>query len=297
MSSILEVKNLCKSYQSFKAVDDISFHVNKGDIYGFLGPNGAGKSTTLRMILGLIRPDSGLIQLNSERVDYQNKKYLHQIGALIERPDFYKNLSAYENLKILYRMSKLKDIQIIDDVLKEVDLLERKKDKVGGYSQGMKQRLGIAQALMHQPSLIILDEPSNGLDPQGQADMRELILRINKERGITVIISSHILAEIEKISNRMIVINKGRKIAEGEVSQLMSSDSIKIQIKTDSHTAFENYCNTHQIAFTSENELYYLQWEESKINELIKSLNDENISLYEVKQLKTLEEYFLNLTN
>ena len=256
MSSILEVKNLCKSYQSFKAVDDISFHVNKGDIYGFLGPNGAGKSTTLRMILGLIRPDSGLIQLNSERVDYQNKKYLHQIGALIERPDFYKNLSAYENLKILYRMSKLKDIQIIDDVLKEVDLLERKKDKVGGYSQGMKQRLGIAQALMHQPSLIILDEPSNGLDPQGQADMRELILRINKERGITVIISSHILAEIEKISNRMIVINKGRKIAEGEVSQLMSSDSIKIQIKTDSHTAFENYCNTHQIAFTSENESY-----------------------------------------
>ena len=297
MSSILEVNNLCKSYQSFKAVDDISFHVNKGDIYGFLGPNGAGKSTTLRMILGLIRPDSGLIQLNNERVDYQNKKYLNQIGALIERPDFYKNLSAYENLKILYRMSKLRDIQIIDDVLKEVDLLERKKDKVGGYSQGMKQRLGIAQALMHQPSLIILDEPSNGLDPQGQADMRELILRINKERGITVVISSHILAEIEKISNRMIVINKGRKIAEGEVSQLMSSDSIKIQIKTDSHTAFESYCNTHQIDFTSENESYYLQWEESKINVLIKSLHDENISLYEVKQLKTLEEYFLNLTN
>ena len=106
-----------------------------------------------------------------------------------------------------------------------------------------------------------------------------------------------ILAEIEKISNRMIVINKGRKIAEGEVSQLMSSDSIKIQIKTDSNTAFENYCNTHQIAFTGENETYYLQWEESKINELIRSLNDENISLYEVKQLKTLEEYFLNLTN
>ena len=189
MSSILEVKNLHKSYQNFKAVDDISFHVNKGDIYGFLGPNGAGKSTTLRMILGLIKPDSGLIQLDGERVDYSNKKYLNQIGALIERPDFYKNLSAYENLKILYGMSKLKDIRIIDDVLNEVDLLDRKKDKVGGYSQGMKQRLGIAQALMHQPSLIILDEPSNGLDPQGQADMRKLILKINKERRITVVIS------------------------------------------------------------------------------------------------------------
>ena len=161
----------------------------------------------------------------------------------------------------------------------------------------MKQRLGIAQALMHQPSLIILDEPSNGLDPQGQADMRELILKINTERRITVVISSHILAEIEKISNRMIVINKGRKVAEGEVNQLMSSDSIKIQIKTDSHTAIENYCKTHQIPFTNENESYYLQWEEAKINELIKSLNSENISLYEVRQLKTLEEYFLNLTN
>ena len=122
MSSILEVKNLHKSYQNFKAVDDISFHVNEGDIYGFLGPNGAGKSTTLRMILGLIKPDSGLIQLDGERVDYSNKKYLNQIGALIERPDFYKNLSAYENLKILYSMSKLKDIRIIDDVLNEVDL-------------------------------------------------------------------------------------------------------------------------------------------------------------------------------
>ncbi len=297
MSVILEVKNLHKSYQSFKAVDDISFHVNKGDIYGFLGPNGAGKSTTLRMILGLIRPDSGLIQLDGGRVDYQNKKYLNQIGALIERPDFYKNLSAYENLKILYRMSKLKDIRIIDDVLKEVDLLERKKDKVGGYSQGMKQRLGIAQALIHQPELIILDEPSNGLDPQGQADMRELILRINKERGITVVISSHILAEIEKISNRMIVINKGRKIAEGAVNQLMSSESIKIQIKTKSHAEIESYFNTHLITFTNENESYYIQWEEAKIDELIKNLNSENISLYEVKQMKTLEEYFLNLTN
>ena len=177
MSSILEVKNLHKSYQNFKAVDDISFHVNKGDIYGFLGPNGAGKSTTLRMILGLIKPDSGLIQLDGERVDYSNKKYLNQIGALIERPDFYKNLSAYENLKILYSMSKLKDIRIIDDVLNEVDLLDRKKDKVGGYSQGMKQRLGIAQAILHNPDILFLDEPNNGLDPIGIQEMNKTILK------------------------------------------------------------------------------------------------------------------------
>ncbi|GIR57989.1 MAG: hypothetical protein CM15mP65_05700 [Crocinitomicaceae bacterium] len=150
------------------------------------------------MILGLIKPDSGLIQLDSERVDYSNKKYLNQIGALIERPDFYKNLSAYENLKILYSMSKLKDIRIIDDVLNEVDLLDRKKDKVGGYSQGMKQRLGIAQALMHQPSLIILDEPSNGLDPQGQADMRKLILKINKKEELPLLYPVTYLPKLKK---------------------------------------------------------------------------------------------------
>ena len=181
MSNLIEVNNLCKSYKDFKAIDDISFNVSKGDIYGFLGPNGAGKSTTLRMILGLIKPNSGEIILDGSPVDFRDKKYLNQIGALIERPDFYKNLTAYENLKILYRMSRLNNPKIINDVLHEVGLIDRKNDKVRSYSQGMKQRLGIAQTLLHQPQLIILDEPSNGLDPQGQADMRELILNINKE--------------------------------------------------------------------------------------------------------------------
>ena len=212
MSAILEVNNLNKTYKNFKAIDDISFQVNKGDIYGFLGPNGAGKSTTLRMILGLIKPNSGEIKLNGSLINFKNKKYLNNIGALIERPDFYKNLSAYQNLKILYSMSRINNPKIIHDVLHEVDLFDRKDDKVGSYSQGMKQRLGIAQTLLHNPQVIILDEPSNGLDPQGQADMRELILKINKDKGITVIISSHILAEIEKIANRMIVINKGKKL-------------------------------------------------------------------------------------
>ena len=168
-----------------------------------------------------------------------------------------------------------------------MELTEKANSYSRNLSGGMRRRLLVAKAMVHNPPIIILDEPSNGLDPQGQADMRELILKINTERRITVVISSHILAEIEKISNRMIVINKGRKVAEGEVNQLMSSDSIKIQIKTDSHTAIENYCKTHQIPFTNENESYYLQWEEANINELIKSLNSENISLYEVRQLKT----------
>lgn len=297
MSIILEVNNLSKTYKNFKAIDDISFQVNKGDIYGFLGPNGAGKSTTLRMILGLIKPNSGEIKLNGSFINFKNKKYLNNIGALIERPDFYKNLSAYQNLKILYSMSRVNNPEIIHDVLHEVDLFDRKDDKVGSYSQGMKQRLGIAQTLLHNPQLIILDEPSNGLDPQGQADMRELILKINKDKGITVIISSHILAEIEKIANRMIVINKGEKIIEGDVGKLMSSESIKLSIKTTSNKEIENFFNSRDIAYDSNDDLYTISWLENNIDQLVKELHDNNISIFEIKQLKTLEEYFLNLTN
>ena len=297
MSAILEVNNLNKTYKNFKAIDDISFQVNKGDIYGFLGPNGAGKSTTLRMILGLIKPNSGEIKLNGSLINFKNKKYLNNIGALIERPDFYKNLSAYQNLKILYSMSRINNSKIIHDVLHEVDLFDRKDDKVGSYSQGMKQRLGIAQTLLHNPQIIILDEPSNGLDPQGQADMRELILKINKDKGITVIISSHILAEIEKIANRMIVINKGKKIIEGDVGQLMSSESIKLSVKTTSNKEIENFFNSRDIVYESNEGIYTISWPEKNIDQLVKELQNNNISIFEIKQLKTLEEYFLNLTN
>lgn len=297
MSAMLEVNNLNKTYKNFKAIDDISFQVNKGDIYGFLGPNGAGKSTTLRMILGLIKPNSGEIKLNGSLINFKNKKYLNNIGALIERPDFYKNLSAYQNLKILYSMSRINNSKIIHDVLHEVDLFDRKDDKVGSYSQGMKQRLGIAQTLLHNPQVIILDEPSNGLDPQGQADMRELILKINKDKGITVIISSHILAEIEKIANRMIVINKGKKIIEGDVGQLMSSESIKLSVKTTSNKEIENFFNSRDIVYESNEGIYTISWPEKNIDQLVKELQNDNISIFEIKQLKTLEEYFLNLTN
>ena len=155
-SKILEIQNLNKSFGDFKAVNNISLHVNKGDIYGFLGPNGAGKSTTLRMVLGLIKPSSGSIFINEEDISGNNRKFLNDIGALIEKPDFYKNLSAYDNLKILFKMSKLKDDRRIFEVLNEVDLWHKKNQKVAGFSQGMRQRLGIAQTLLHEPSLIIL---------------------------------------------------------------------------------------------------------------------------------------------
>ena len=293
---ILSVKNLNKSFGEFKAVNNMNLQVNQGDIYGFLGPNGAGKSTTLRMILGLIKPDSGEILINGKSNSGSNRNFLTSIGALIEKPDFYKNLSAYDNLKILYKMSKLKDINRISDVLKEVDLWDKKNQKVGGFSQGMKQRLGIAQTLIHQPSLIILDEPSNGLDPQGQSDMRSLILIINQEMGITVIISSHILSEIEKISNRMVVINKGEKIVEGNVQELMQNELLKVSFKSENLDSIALFLKKQSIDFESSNDSIVANINEENIPLILKKMVDENISITEMKQMRTLEELFLGLT-
>ena len=293
---ILSLKNLNKSFGEFKAVNNINLQVNQGDIYGFLGPNGAGKSTTLRMILGLIKPDSGEILINGKSNSGSNRNFLTSIGALIEKPDFYKNLSAYDNLKILYKMSKLKDINRISEVLKDVDLWDKKNQKVGGFSQGMKQRLGIAQTLMHQPSLIILDEPSNGLDPQGQSDMRSLILRINQEMGITVIISSHILSEIEKISNRMVVINKGEKIVEGNVQELMQNELLKVSFKSENLDSIALFLKKQSIDFESSNDSIVANINEENIPLILKKMVDENISITEMKQMRTLEELFLGLT-
>ncbi len=295
-SKILEIKNLHKLFGDFKAVNNISLQVNKGDIYGFLGPNGAGKSTTLRMVLGLIRPSEGNIFIEGENISGNNRRYLNDIGALIEKPDFYKNLSALDNLKILYKMSRLKNNHRVFEVLNEVDLWEKRNQKVGGFSQGMKQRLGIAQTLLHEPSLIILDEPSNGLDPQGQADMRELILRINKEMQITVIISSHILSEIEKIANRMVVINNGEKILEGNVRKLMSKELLKVSLKSSDTVRLSEFLKSENIEIEVRNDDIIALINEESIPNVIRKITQKNIPISEVKQMRTLEELFLGLT-
>ena len=293
---ILEIQNLHKSFGSFKAVDDISLHVNKGDIYGFLGPNGAGKSTTLRMVLGLIKPEKGSILIKKKNIAGTNRNFLNDIGALIEKPDFYKNLTGLENLKILFKMSKLKNENRIFEVLNEVNLWDKRNQKVSGYSQGMKHRLGIAQTLLHQPSLIILDEPSNGLDPQGQADMRDLILRINKEMQITIIISSHILSEIEKIANRMVVINKGVKILEGNVKNLMEKELLKVSFKTNSLKQLSQLFSQEGISYEVRSNNIIALINEEKISNVIEKIVSKKITFSEVKQMRTLEELFLGLT-
>ena len=196
MTPVIAVKNLTKQFRDTKAVDDLSFTVEPGQVYGFLGQNGAGKSTTIRMLLTLIAPTSGVIELFGLNLQKHRKEILRQVGAIIERPDLYKYLTALENLRIFGAMSGVRiPARKYMEQLEMVGLADRAYSKVRTYSQGMKQRLGIATALVHDPKLIILDEPTNGLDPQGIADIRNLILHLTREQKKTLLVSSHLLVK------------------------------------------------------------------------------------------------------
>lgn len=222
-NTILEIEGLSKKFRNIQAVDDLSLQVFEKDVYGFLGPNGSGKSTTIRMLLTLLSPDSGSITIFGKELFSNRKNILRKVGAFIEKPDFYEYLSAYKNLEILSRYSGLTNPHAkIHETLELVGLSDRHNSKVKTYSKGMKQRLGIAQALLHDPELLILDEPASGLDPSGNRDIRQLIRYLNTEKKKTIILSSHNLAEIELIANRMVIIKKGKKIIDGEVAGLLA---------------------------------------------------------------------------
>lgn len=229
---IVETKKLSKNFKDFKAVDNIDMRVEEGRIYGFLGPNGAGKSTTIRMLLGLMKESQGEIKIFGLDIHKNREKILRKVGALVESPSYYGHLTAYENLEIVRRILKL-DKSSIDEVLELVKLSNVRDKKVNQFSLGMKQRLGIAQALIGKPKLLILDEPTNGLDPSGIIEIRELIKSLPRTLGITVIISSHILSEIELIADEVGVINKGKLIYQGHIKDLKKSSSRKIAIEVD----------------------------------------------------------------
>ncbi|HET9433657.1 MAG TPA: ABC transporter ATP-binding protein, partial [Chitinophagaceae bacterium] len=237
MSALIRARNITKTFgQEIKAVDGLSFSVEEGQVYGFLGQNGAGKSTTIRMLLTLIRPSFGDIEIFGMNLDRNRKEILRKTGAIIERPDSYKYLTALENLKIFAKMSgvKLTSKELMDHLAK-IGLAERAHSKVRTYSQGMKQRLGIATALVHNPDLIILDEPTNGLDPQGIADVRNLILHLSKDLKKTLVVSSHLLGEMEMIADSMLIIDKGKKIVEGPTAELLNPDKMIVELVTDNN--------------------------------------------------------------
>lgn len=300
-STIIEAKNLSKSFGKFKAVEDLSFAINHGDVYGFLGQNGAGKSTTMRMLLGLIFPDEGSVYIKGEKFANSSRHLLKHIGAVIERPDLYKYLSGWDNLRMFAQMSGVPiTTNRLHEVLDVVGLKGREQDKVKGYSQGMKQRLGIAIAMVHNPDLLILDEPTNGLDPQGIYEMRILIQRLSKDFGKTILISSHLLHEIEQIATRMIIINRGKKVVEGDVTTLLSPDDTNINVRIAANNGIVNALQLTQWAASMVNsnvDDLQFRMNPSHIPALNKWLVEQGIDVYEINASHSLEAYFLSLTN
>ncbi len=227
---VVETDNLTKTYAKKTVLDHVSLHVAQGDIYGFIGKNGAGKTTLMKLLLGTSQPTEGSMKLFGSS---QLTAGRHRIGALIEAPALYKNCSAYENLKRFGILAGVEDDQEINDILRFVGLGDVGKKKAGKFSLGMKQRLGIAIAMLGHPDLLVLDEPVNGLDPEGIKEIRDLLLRLNHEQGVTILVSSHLLDELAKITTRYGIINQGRLVEETSAADMMKRCQQKLHVVTD----------------------------------------------------------------
>lgn len=300
MAAIIRVSHLFKRFGEINAVDDLSFTVEEGKVYGFLGQNGAGKSTTIRMLLTLVQPDSGEIEIFGLKLSKHRKEILQQTGAIIEKPDLYKYLTALENISIFSKLSGVKVTQKqMMEQLEMVGLADRARSKVRTYSQGMKQRLGLACALIHQPRLIILDEPVNGLDPQGIADMRTMIIHLSKNLGKTLFVSSHQLSEMEMVADNMLIIHKGRKIVEGKVAELLHPEEPFVELVTENMDAAIRFIRTSEwqmcLQESGDNRLK-LKLAKNKIPELNRQLVQKGIPVISLRPLHSLEEYFLSQT-
>jgi ABC-2 type transport system ATP-binding protein len=299
MSSIvLQTEGLTKRFKGRTAVDRLTLNVERGDIYGFLGPNGAGKSTTLRMLLGLIRPTSGVIKFSFRPSSWEYLKARSRVGAIIETPAFYENFSARRNLQLLASLSGGVQKKRVEEVLDIVDLRDRAEDPVKVYSYGMRQRLGIAQALLPTPDLIILDEPTNGLDPQGIQQTRQLIRRLRDELKLTVLLSSHLLVEVEQLCNRVGIIHEGRLLYEGGPEALVASTG-HFKVRVDDLSGAFDLLTKEPGVTVSRNGAAYLQVaaDADRIPALNELLVAHSIKVYELSTAQeSLEEAFLRLT-
>ena len=297
---IIEVENLSKHFKDLKAVNDLNLNVYKGDVFGFLGPNGAGKSTTIRMLVSLIAPSQGSIKIFGKTLKQHRTEILSNIGAIVEKPDFYGYLSAFKNLEILSKISgkEITKKQIME-ILELVGLEKRYKSKVKTFSHGMKQRLGLAQALLHDPELIILDEPTTGLDPQGMKEIRDLIIYLSKEKQKTIFLSSHILYEVELVANRMIIIHKGAAKVEGRVEELLNTKNVRVTFEVDNlektKSLLDNTVWINKLD-TAVNGKLIFNMSPDEVPQLNKYLVQNDILVGAVIPTRSLEEYFLNIT-
>ena len=291
-------RGLVKRYGDLVAVDHVDLTVEPGDVFGYLGPNGAGKTTSLRMLLGLIRPTEGSARLFGRDPLEDGAKALDGVAGFVEGPRFYPYLSGMRNLKLLADYDQPPSRSRIEEVLELVELRDRAKDKVGGYSHGMRQRLGIAAALLRQPRLLLLDEPTTGLDPAGMRDMRDLVSRLAGE-GITIMLSSHLLYEVEELCNRVAIVRKGRVIYEGQLRELLdtAASGYRLRVLEPEHARFVLLAQSGiEDVRLSDDELRFTG-DEQAVAALTLALGKAGIGITAlVPETQSLEELFLGMT-
>jgi len=293
---IIQAFGLTKSFKNKIAVSDLFFTVFRGDIYGFLGQNGAGKSTTIKMLLGLLYPNKGYVEILGKRIPGELIKILPKIGVVTEYPAFYPYLTGEENLLLYARLIGIRDKKHIDSILEKIGLLGVKQ-KLSEYSQGMRQRLAFALAILNSPELLILDEPTNGLDPQGIYELKSIIKELNKN-GITIFLSSHLLSEVQELANRVGIIHKGKLIAEGLVSELLTFEDRVIVIAKPKNLVIEVLNNSNLVkSFTEDGDRFLVHINKENVANLNKEMVEKGIDVFALMPVRsTLEEFFINVT-
>ncbi|MBG9455575.1 bacitracin ABC transporter ATP-binding protein [Lysinibacillus sphaericus] len=297
MEYIVQTENLSKSFGKEQAVSNINLKIRKGEIYGFLGPNGAGKTTTIRMLLGLMKPSSGTIKMFQKDLTKERINILSKVGSLVENPSYYPHLTAYENLEALRKILGVPKSRI-DEVLEIVRLKDAADKKVKGFSLGMKQRLGIAASLLHNPELLILDEPTNGLDPSGIIEIRNLIKRLPSEYGMTIIISSHLLSEIDQMATQVGIVTKGKMIFQDSIEAMRRFAQPKVVIKvSNSEKGWRSLVANGIKAEHKDDLILFDECSDEKVAHIVQTLVQEGVSVYRVEEEKrSLEEIFLQMT-
>ncbi len=292
---VLSCKNLHKKLGKKQILKDVSVELYEGDILGFIGPNGAGKTTTIKLILGLQGIDSGEVVINGYNIQKDFTKAIKKVGAIIENPDLYMYLTGYQNLKLVANMYKEITKDRIDEVVKLVKLDKRINDKVSKYSLGMRQRLGVAQAILHKPNLLILDEPTNGLDPEGIKELRDLLKDLAKKEKMAIFISSHNLAEIETLCNKVCIIKSGEVIETTDISKVKSEVQSHYEITVDSTERIIDYLS-YPIDI-EDNEKFIIDVSKERIPEIVKVLVKHEVKIYEIHKIEmSLEDAFLKKT-
>jgi len=296
---ILETKELTKVYKGQIIVNKLNLQIKQGEIFGFLGPNGAGKTTSIRMMLGLIRPTSGSVSIFNEEFSANRIKILSRIGSLIEKPAYYPKMTGFENLEVCRRLLSIDDKKRVDKVLEIVKLQHAKDKIVKNYSLGMKQRLGIASALINNPDFLILDEPTNGLDPEGIHEIRNLIKQMAEDRGITIMLSSHLLSEIEQIATNVGIINKGDLLFQGSLDSLKKNNSQKLIIKVDDTDTAIKILKSNNINCNELNNYIYIDSTEPDITLYVQRLLlNASITITQLDDNNSsLERIFLDIVN